>query len=76
MDFAGGSKKQFVLTEVYEPGAKSLFALSLYNKYYASPIVSVIGKDKTGPVSTVKDPTIRDILNGKNFSMVGFSKRV
>jgi hypothetical protein len=76
MDFAGGSKKQFVLTEVYDSGAKSLFALSLYNKHDASPIVSVIGKDKTGAVPTVKDPTIRDILNGKNFSMVGLSKRV
>ena len=66
-----------MLTEVYEPGAKSLFALSLYNKHMYGPIVSVIGKDKTGPVSTVKDPTIRHILNGEeSLSMVGLSKRV
>ena len=76
MDFAGGSKKQFVLTEVYDSGAKSLFALSLYSKHDASPIVTVIGKDKTGAMPTVKDPTIRNILNGKNFSVVGLSKRV
>jgi hypothetical protein len=76
MDFAGGSKKQFALTEVHDSGAKSLFALSLYNKHDASPIVNVIGKDKTGAVPTVKDPTIRDIFDGKNFSMVGLSKRV
>lgn len=76
MDFAAGSKKQFVLTEVYDSSAKPLFALSRYNKHDASPIVSVIGKDKTGAVPTVKDPTSRDILNGKNFAMVGLSKRV
>ena len=74
MDFAGGSKKQFMLTEVHDLGPKSLFALSRHNKTDASPIVRVVGKDKTGVVSAGEDPAIHDILNAENFSMVSWSK--
>jgi hypothetical protein len=74
MDFAGGSKKQFVLTEVHDSGPESLFALSCYNKTDASPIVNVVGKYEIRAMSAGEDPTIRDILNAENFSMVGWSE--
>jgi hypothetical protein len=74
MNFAGGSKKQFVLTKLHNSSAESLFALSCYNKTDASPIVNVVGKDKTRTISAGEDPTIRNILNTKNFSVVGWSK--
>jgi hypothetical protein len=69
------SKKQFVLAEVHDSGAKSLFALSLYYKTDARPLVSVVPKEKTGAVPTVEDPTIHDILNAENFSMVSGSEQ-
>jgi hypothetical protein len=59
--------------DVHNSGAKSLFALPLH-KTDASPIVSVVGKDKTRTVPAVEDPEIHHIFNAENFSMVGWSK--
>ena len=45
MDFAGGSKKQFVLTQVHDSVGEFFFAMSLHHKTYAGPIMSVLGDD-------------------------------
>jgi len=45
VDFAGGSKKHFVLTEFQDPSVGALFALPIENKTDTSVIVSMLGKD-------------------------------
>jgi len=75
MHFPGGSEKQFMFTEVHDSAAESLFALSRCNKTDASPIVSVVRKNKPRAVTTGEDSAIRDILNAKNFSMARWSEQ-
>lgn len=38
--------------------------------------MNVLGDDKTGAMSAGEDPTIRDILDANDFSMMGRGKRV
>ena len=76
MDFAGGAKKQFALTQVHDSVAEFLFALSLDNKTDAGPIMNVLGEDKAGAMSAGEDSAIRDILDANDFSVMGRSKRV
>jgi hypothetical protein len=67
---AGGPKKQFVLPEVRDVVAECLFALSVYNKADAGPIVNMGRNNKIWTIAASKAPTIRDILNTKNLSMM------
>jgi hypothetical protein len=76
MNFAVGSKKQFVLTQVHDSAAELLFALSLDNKTDAGPIVNVLGKDKARTMAAGEDSAIRNILDTNDFSMMGRSNRV
>jgi hypothetical protein len=45
MDFASGSKKQFVLSQVHDSVAEFFFAMPLHHKTYAGPIMNVLGDD-------------------------------
>ena len=61
MNFAGASKKQFVLTQVHHPAAEPLFALSLDNKTDAGVIMNMLGKGKVGAMPADEDPAIGDV---------------
>jgi hypothetical protein len=70
VNFAGGSKKNYVLSEVQDSMVDALFALSAENKSDASAIVGMFGKDQMWPMPAGKDTAIRDLLNAQNLSMV------
>ena len=76
MNFAGGSKKHFVLTQVHDSAADLLFALSLDNITDAGPIMNVLGKDKAGAITAGEDSAIGDIVNTQDSCMIGRSNRV